>query len=143
VAFLLPFLAWAHLDLGEIAVAEGLVEEALRRARADRNGVALAEALPVAALVAIRQMQWTKATRALEEGLELTRRIPYLYGEARLLHLYGEMQAQQGEGEAARARLVAAEEIFKTLGARKDAERVALAIASLPASEYPGPAAGF
>lgn len=55
VAFILPFVAWAHLELGDVAAAETTVMEALRRARATHSGLALTEALPVAAMVAIRR----------------------------------------------------------------------------------------
>ncbi len=146
VTFLLPLLAWAHLELGDVATAEEVVTQATRRARAARNCVALVDALHVQALVAIRQgcrldrdgpsaiggpSPWDEAERALEEGLALTRRMPYPYGEARLLHAYGAMYACKGEPGAARERLKVALAIFRRLGACKHAERVEQAIAGL------------
>jgi hypothetical protein len=50
--------------------------------------------------------------------------MPYPYGEARLLHVYGQMHVAKGEPGPARQRLEAALAIFRRLGARKDAERV-------------------
>jgi hypothetical protein len=45
--------------------------------------------------------------------------------------VYGEMHAQNGEPEPARQRLEATQAIFRRLGARKDAERVEQALATL------------
>jgi hypothetical protein len=47
-----------------------------------------------------------------------------------LLHLYGMMDRQRGEQEAARARLEAALAIFRRLGARKEIERTELLLAT-------------
>lgn len=61
----------------------------------------------------------------------MARSIPYPYGEAHLLRLYGEMHAQRDEPGRARARLEAALAIFGRLGARKDAEQTARALMRL------------
>ena len=112
VTYLAPFLAWAHLELGEVAEAEEIVGQAIRRARAEPHRLALVEALRVQAMVATRQEGWEQAERSLEEGLAVARSIPYFYVEARLLHVYGEMHARKGEPEPARERLEAALTIF-------------------------------
>jgi tetratricopeptide (TPR) repeat protein len=127
----LPALAWAHLEMGEPASAEQVVAEAIRRMRADDDRLELVDALRVQALVAIQQGRWDAATQALEEGLELARGMPYPYAEGRLLHAYGQMHAEQVEPNQARKRLEEARAIFGRLGARKDAERVAQAMADL------------
>jgi tetratricopeptide (TPR) repeat protein/transcriptional regulator with XRE-family HTH domain len=128
VTYLLPFLAWAHLELGEVAEAEEVVGQAIRRARAEPNRLALVEALRVQAMVATRQEEWEQAERSLEEGLAGARSLPYPYGEARLLHVHGQMHARKGEPTRARERLEAALAIFRRLGACKDAERAEQAI---------------
>jgi tetratricopeptide (TPR) repeat protein/transcriptional regulator with XRE-family HTH domain len=123
-------LAWAHLEMGDVAAADELVGQAVRRARVEGYGVALVGAQRVQALVAARQERWEEAERALEEGLALAWSMPYPYAEGRLLHVYGEMHAQKGEPEPARARLEAALAIFRRQGARKDTEQVARALAT-------------
>jgi tetratricopeptide (TPR) repeat protein len=131
VAFLLPKLAWAHLELGELAAAGRMADEAEAYAHAKSDRLNLVEALRVQALVTMRQGQWTKAEHALEEGLTLARRMPYPYAEGRLLHVYGDLHVQKGEPEPARVRLEAALAIFRRLGARKDVERVEQALVAI------------
>ena len=93
--------------------------------------LAWVNALRVQAMVRICQERWDEAKRALEEGLTMARSLPYPYGEARLLHVYGQMHTQKGEPVPARERLEAALAIFRRLGARKDAERAEQAIVAL------------
>src|SRR5207248_7959604 len=126
-----PALAWAHLDLGELAEAEQVVAQAIMRMRADNDRLDLVNALRVQAMIALQQARWTEAERSLEEGLALARTIPYPYAEGRLLHVYGEMHVAKGEPGPARERLQAALAIFRRLGARKDAERADDDIANL------------
>jgi tetratricopeptide (TPR) repeat protein len=123
VTTLLPVLAWAQLELGEVDPAAATVEQALARARPEEMRLALVELLRVQALIALRRDQWDEAARGLEEGLRLARDMPYPYAEARLLQVYGALHAQKQEPVSARERLEAAHAIFQRLGARKDAER--------------------
>jgi tetratricopeptide (TPR) repeat protein/DNA-binding XRE family transcriptional regulator len=129
--FVLPRLALATLELGEVAEASDLAEAAVRRARALGSPLMLADALRAQALVAIRQRRWAAAQRVLDEGLVAARSVPYPYAEARLLHAYGQMHADQAESQLARARLEAAGAIFRRLGARKDVERTEHFLATL------------
>ncbi len=130
-AFFLPSLAWAELQLGDIRAAAATAAEGVTRARAERNRLALADALRVQARVAIAQQAWTEAAQALEDGLALTRRMPYPFAEARLLEVDGALHHAHGETPAAKARLEEALTIFRRLGARTDAERVRQAIGAL------------
>jgi hypothetical protein len=142
-AFLLPMLAWASLQLGEASDADATASRASTRARAERNMLALAEALGVQALVAMEQERWADARHALDEGLALTRRIGYPYAEGRLLATWGRLHTRRGEREPARARLEGALAIFRRLGARRDAERTEHALLSLsgaPRPRSPAPA---
>jgi hypothetical protein len=120
----LVLLAWAQLELGELAEAEQVVAEAIARMRADNNRLDLVDALRLQAMVLTRQERWDEVEQSLEEGLTLARQMPYPYAEARLLHAYGEMHLKRGEGEAARERLEAALAIFRRLGALWYAKRV-------------------
>jgi tetratricopeptide (TPR) repeat protein len=131
VSRLLPELAWAHLEIGEIGEAEAVAAQAIRRMRADDDRLDLVDALRVQAMVAIRQGHWEEARSALEEGVDFARAMPYPYAEGRLLHVYGELHLRKGEPDQARGRLEEALAIFQRLGARKDAERVAQAMADL------------
>ena len=128
----LVLLAWAHLEVGEVAQAAEMVAQAITRERAAHHRLALVEALWVQAMVLARQECWTEAEHALEEGLALARSMPYPYAEGRLLHVYGQMHAQKGETKLAQQRLDAALALFQQLGARADAARVEQAITDLP-----------
>ena len=127
---LLPLVAWAHLERGEVATAAEAVARGIAHARAQHHRLALVNALRVQAMVATRQGCWAQAEQALEEGLALARRMPYPYAEACLLHVSGALHAQKGEPEPACERLEAALEIFRRLGARKDVESVEQALAT-------------
>jgi hypothetical protein len=93
--------------------------------------IALVDALRVQALVLLRQEQLPNAEQALLEGLHLARSMPYPYGEARLLQVYGQLLAQGSDLEPARDCLEAALTIFRRLGARNDVERAEQLLATL------------
>jgi tetratricopeptide (TPR) repeat protein len=150
VTRLLPHLAWAHLELGEVQAAVEVAGQAVRRARAEDLPPTLVDALWAQALVGLRQGRrldrkgtqggggrspWEETAWVLEEGLELARRLPYPYAEARFLHLYGELHLKKGEVEAARVRLQAALAIFQRLGARPGIAQSERALAALSQNE--------
>jgi tetratricopeptide (TPR) repeat protein/transcriptional regulator with XRE-family HTH domain len=120
VTLLLPVLAWAQLELGQIDEAAETIEQALGRARPEGMRLVLVEALRIQAMVALSREQWEAATRILEEGLTLARDMPYPYAEARLLQVYGALHTRKGEPETARERLEAARIIFTRLSARRN-----------------------
>jgi tetratricopeptide (TPR) repeat protein len=123
VTGLLPVLAWAQLELGEVEEAALVIGQAVVRARAQHMRIALVDALRVRAMVALRRGEPEEAARSLDEGLTLARCMPYPYAEARLLQVYGREQTQPGNRSSGRERLEAALAIFQRLGARKDVER--------------------
>ncbi|HKC75238.1 MAG TPA: hypothetical protein VKF37_13730, partial [Chloroflexota bacterium] len=131
VTALLPVLAWAQLEQGQVEQAASVVEQALARARAEDMQLVLVEALLVQAMIAIRQKRWAQAQRSLEEGVALARRMPHPYAEARLLHVDGQRHAATGEPEPARERLAAALAIFRRLGACQDVEQTEQALTVL------------
>ena len=102
VTVLLPVLAWAHLELGRLDEAAETVEQALWRARPEGMRLALAEALRVRALIALRREQWHTAAEGLAEGLTLAREMPSPSLEARMLQVAARMRALRGAPEAAR-----------------------------------------
>ena len=128
VDVLLPLMAWAHLDLGELDVATEMAARGLTRARAEGNRVALVDALRVQAIVSIRQRQWGEAERFLGEGLARARDMPYPYAEGRLLYVNGLLHIERGELEPAWEQLEAALALFRRLGARGEIARTEEAI---------------
>lgn len=103
-AFMLPSLAWAHLQQGRLSEAERVTVAAVARARAERNRLALVDALRVRALVTMELERWDEAQCALDDGLDLARRSGYLPAETRLMGVYGELHARMGTLEAAQKR---------------------------------------
>ncbi|HEU0026640.1 MAG TPA: hypothetical protein VFQ25_05945 [Ktedonobacterales bacterium] len=132
VTVLLPVLAWAQLEMGQVDEAAETVAEALRRARPEGMRLVLVEALRLRSMVALRRGQWDMAAISLEEGLELARLMPYPYAEARLLYLAGIVHAEQRLPEVARERWEEALAIFTRLGARADVARMEGALHMLP-----------
>jgi tetratricopeptide (TPR) repeat protein/transcriptional regulator with XRE-family HTH domain len=131
VTELLPVLAWAHLELGEVEQAADVASRAVRRACAQGNRLSLVEALRVQGLVALRQERWDEAMQVLEEAVSFARRMRYPYGEARVLHVYGLLHARREEPEAACRRLEAALAICTRLGACLEAEQIERIVAHL------------
>jgi len=140
VTALLPWLAWARLEQGQVDQAADTVELALTRARRDDARLVLVDGLRVQAMIALRREQWEAAERSLEEGLTMARSMRCPYAEARLLHLWGQKHAagdgvRRGgnisAGRSADQRLAPALAIFRRLGARWDADRVEQDIAAL------------
>jgi tetratricopeptide (TPR) repeat protein len=131
VTRLLPVLAWAHLERGDLAQAARAAAQAIARTRPENMRLLLVDALRVQGMVEARQEHRLAATEAFEEALALARAMPYPYGEARAAHAYGLLYVQEGRHAAARERLQAALGIFQGLGARKESERVEQALAAL------------
>jgi tetratricopeptide (TPR) repeat protein len=129
VTQLLPMLAWAHLDLGEIEIASSTIQQAKARAETRQMRPALSDALRVQALLCIRQQRWDEAQNALEEAQALCRKMPYPYAEAKALYMYGLLHQAKGEPVQALARLGAALTILNQLGERLYAEQVERALA--------------
>lgn len=103
-AFMLPSLAWAHLQQGRLADAERVATAAAARARAERNRLALVDALRVRAMTAMAQERWDEAHRALDDGLNVARRSQYRPAEERLLGVYRELHERTDGHASGRAR---------------------------------------
>jgi len=130
---LLPMLAWTILEMGDSDTAAETAARAVDRTRG-QEPLNLVEALRIQGMVLMRQRQVEEADRALQEGLELARSLPYPYAEARILYRVGLLEQQQGEPEQAQERLEGALMIFRRLGARKDIERTEQELAALDRS---------
>jgi tetratricopeptide (TPR) repeat protein len=86
-------------------------------------------------MVLTRQERWADAERSFGEAVSLATSMPYPYAEAWALYEWGMLHAARGDREQAQHRLHEALEIFRRLGARKDAERTEEALARLAAAE--------
>jgi tetratricopeptide (TPR) repeat protein len=124
--WVVPYLARAQLELGEVREARRLALQAVGYARANGELGLLGIALLVHAMVATRRGRWQEAERALAEGLEIGRRwsSEAADGGAPFLEAYGQWRAAKGEPERAREKLEAALAMFRRLGARRDIERI-------------------
>ena len=115
---LLPYLAWAYLELGDGDRAEEVVLEGIERARAQGHRLALVELLRVRGMVMARRRRWDVAEHVFQEAVSVARSIRYPYAEARALYEWGLMYAGKPESRQARERLEEASEIFRGLGSR-------------------------
>jgi tetratricopeptide (TPR) repeat protein len=141
---ILPRLAWAELEVGEVAQAQARLEEVLTLARQEGMRPTLAEALRVQALVWSRQERWEEAEAALEEGLSLCCSMPFPYARAKTLYISGRLYQAKGEPEQAHERLEAALAILSKLGERLYASRIEQILAALaPPSEGEGHSPGY
>jgi tetratricopeptide (TPR) repeat protein len=131
VTELLPLLAWAHLALGEVALAVDVATRAVRRGRAQTHRLALVEALRVQGMVLQKQECCSQAEDALTEALALARSLRLPYAEARVLQVYGAVSAAKQEPDRALEQLRVALAIFGRLPALKDAEQTEQTIAEL------------
>jgi hypothetical protein len=116
----LPFLAWAHLELGEVERATSIVAEAIQLLRAMGMRVMLVNALRIKAMVAQRQGDHGTAETTLAEAVALADDISYPYAKAQALVVWARLAP---EDEASQERLREAYTIFTRLGASADAAR--------------------
>jgi tetratricopeptide (TPR) repeat protein/transcriptional regulator with XRE-family HTH domain len=120
----LPLLAWAELEIGEVAQAQERLEEVIAMARQERMRPTLAVALRVQALAWSRQERWAEAEAALEEALALCHSMPNPYAEAKTLYVFGQLSQAKGKPEQARERFLSAQAILEKLGERPYARKV-------------------
>jgi tetratricopeptide (TPR) repeat protein len=128
---LLPHLARAQLELGEVEAAETLATQTVARLRAQHDHLTLVEALRTEAAVWIQQQRWEEAESALEEALQLSRQMPYPYAEAKLLATYGDQLVARGQPDRARDQYAAALAILHSLGERPYAQRIERTLAEM------------
>jgi tetratricopeptide (TPR) repeat protein len=103
VTFVLHELAWASLDLGDDARAGALIAEGI--ARAQRSGIhlQLVDFWRIQGMIRLRQQRWEEAAAALDESLAASRAYQFVHAEAKALYVYGQLYAEQGAPERARA----------------------------------------
>ena len=115
---LLPYLAWACLELGDDDRAQEVVLEGIERARTQGNRLALVELLKVRGMVLARRRSRDEAESAFEEAVSVARSVGYPFAEARVLYEWGSVDVVGPNPKRGRARLEEAGEIFRRLGSR-------------------------
>lgn len=128
---IVPLLAWAEAETGDMECAEALLADCISHATAAEHHLALADALRVRALLATRRERWQEAADALEQSLALAQPMPWPYTVAKALYAYGQLHAARGAPEQARARYTEALTILQALGERPYAARIREALARL------------
>jgi len=143
VTYLLPYLAWAYLDLGNARQAEIYVTQCLLRATGERIRLAWVDALRVYALLAMHFEESaeaagiiagtadTEAGDALDKGIRLAAEMHFPYGEAKVRYTQGLLALHRSRRTEARQSLVAAQAILETLGEHLYLERVLQLLADL------------
>ena len=131
VTYLLPYLAWAALDLGREDEAAAHLEECLARATRERIRLAQVEALRIQALLALRRGEFPKAERALDEGLRVSDELPYPYATAKLRYVAGLVAQARHRDAQARESLRQAVDTLRSLGEGLYLPQVEQALASL------------
>ncbi len=124
VTELLPLLAWAHLEIGEMAQSKIVLEQCMRRATHAQQRVVLVDTWRVAAMIATRQEQWQATYSAVENALVLARSMRYPYAEAKILYAWGLAHLRAGDRAAAGDQLRAALAILGRLGERLYARHI-------------------
>lgn len=124
VTLLLPLLAWAYLELGEIEEAQHWSKEGIRRAGAGSYRIALVEALRIQGMLLARQGRRQEAAQMLAESLSMSRSMPSPYAEVKTLYACGQLSRRHGEAEPARERFETALAICARLGERLYAQKI-------------------
>jgi tetratricopeptide (TPR) repeat protein len=131
IAELLPILAWARLESGDLVNAAQAAKDAVREAAAEEHRLTLVEALRIQGMVLTRRGRWEEAEASLRDAMTHAATMPYPYAEARALYGYGRMQSRRGAPDLAGERLQEALAIFQRLGAKPYLERTEQALAAL------------
>jgi predicted ATPase/DNA-binding SARP family transcriptional activator len=104
------------LKLGDEATARRILEEGLRRARADRDHLTIADILRHLAQLACRQGNYAAARVALEESLSLTQKRRSPRSVSYLLGAFAALAVAQGRPERAARLLGAADAMRVSMG---------------------------
>jgi tetratricopeptide (TPR) repeat protein/DNA-binding XRE family transcriptional regulator len=115
---LAPLLAWAWLDLGDLAAAEVWLDRAAHLVEQQEHTLAAIDMWRVRAMWYAAREEWRAAETAVAQSLALARAIPYPYAEAKALAISGRLSAQCGATQATYEQGTAALTILNRLGER-------------------------
>jgi tetratricopeptide (TPR) repeat protein len=124
LTLLLPNLAWAQLEMGQMEPAAKTASQAVSQTRAMKMRPMLAAALRIWALAAIRGQRWSEAEAALDEALAIARPMPAPYIEAKVLFTLGQLHTNMGATDQGRERFRRALTLLRPLGERHYGERI-------------------
>jgi tetratricopeptide (TPR) repeat protein/transcriptional regulator with XRE-family HTH domain len=129
-----PQLAWAHVELGDWALASATIGETrthLQEVYRSPRSPFLPDVLRVEALIAARTGRRQDAMTAVEEALALCRALPHPYAEAKTLYVMSQFLQAQGADGQARTRLEEALAICDRLGEGMYRPHIVQALATL------------
>ena len=132
---LLPVLALSKHALRDDARAIALAERSIALARAASMQRALSDGLRARAYVAAQARDWSIASSALAEALNLDRSMRAPYGEAKTRYGLGLLSAERGAADVAREHFTAALANLERLGEGLYANHVRNALAMLDAGD--------
>ena len=115
---LVAMLAWAHLELDDVARAHELAAQATARAVTEHNRLALIDALRISGMIAARHQRWQEAETSLSEALSLSQTMRCPYHEARVRYTFGLLEIARAAVTQASEQLAAARATLETLGER-------------------------
>lgn len=117
-------LAEAYLDQGELQRAQEQVEHGLALAKQLDNQPVIGLAHRIQGRIRRVQDRWQQAAQAFDESLAIYRKPEDRLEIARTLHEYGRTLLAAGDRERGQAMLLEALQIFVSLGAKADEDRV-------------------
>jgi class 3 adenylate cyclase/tetratricopeptide (TPR) repeat protein len=132
--FLLP-LAWAHLEIGDVAGAHDAADKATAEAVRQRTPVGRVDSLRIQGVIASRQGQWERAETHFKAALSLGEEIGYPWGQGRALFGLGLMYSRMADQERAEEHFDRAGFVFEQLGAGAYLERTQRAMQALDAAD--------
>jgi tetratricopeptide (TPR) repeat protein/transcriptional regulator with XRE-family HTH domain len=125
-----PLLAWAYAATGQETRARETLETILEYARRNRDVLLASDAWRVAAILAMRMQRWSEAEGLLDKSIAESRKLPYVYAEAKSLWVYGSLHAVRGELDRGQKCYQAALAILTKLGERPYARLIEQTLAA-------------
>lgn len=119
----LPALAESYLKTGDLQQAQTVLDGLLALRGPETQGM-LTDTLRVQAMLLRTGGDLTGAGAVLDELLDLTRSMPYPFGEAQTLAEYARLEAVRNNPTAAQERLAEGLVLFRRLGARPFVEQI-------------------
>jgi tetratricopeptide (TPR) repeat protein len=119
----LLFLAWAHLECGNLDEAELYAQLAVTRLTEENAVTELLLAQRVAGMVSAAQGRRERAEATFEETVALARKVRFVQAEACILYEYGMTRLREGRREDALPLLEESLRLFRELGAHPYVER--------------------
>jgi tetratricopeptide (TPR) repeat protein len=111
-----PLLAWAYAATGQVTRARESLKKICEFAMSNQNVLLASDAWRVEALLAIRLQRWSEAEALLDKSIAESRKLPYLYAEAKALWIYGSLHVARGQLDRGQECYQAALAICERLG---------------------------